>query len=253
MDFEQAKKEFETYLDGYDRLDDKINLKIVHTYGVVDCCQEIATRMGLSEEDVMLAKLIGLLHDIGRFEQLKRFNSFEPGTMDHAHYGAQILFSEGMIRRFVADNRWDEIICTAIRCHSDFAIEGVNDERQLLHAKIIRDADKLDNCRVKLEEAVETMLGISAEETGTYGITEEVWKCCEEETSVLAALRKTPMDYWISYVAYFYDVYFKETMEIILEHDYIRRIIKRIPYRNEDTAEKMNILERKLISHARSL
>ena len=27
------------------------------------------------------------------FEQIKRFDSFEPGTMEHAVYGAQLLFT----------------------------------------------------------------------------------------------------------------------------------------------------------------
>ena len=92
MDLQYAKKQFECYLNHYDRDDDKIRLKIVHTYGVVECSRQITQRMGLPEEDRQLAQLIGLLHDIGRFEQLKRYNSFEPNTMDHASFGVQILF-----------------------------------------------------------------------------------------------------------------------------------------------------------------
>lgn len=253
MDFEQAKSAFEAYLDGYDRTDEKIQLKIVHTYGVVDCCEEIARRMGLSEEDLMLAKLIGLLHDIGRFEQLKLYNSFEPGTMNHAKYGARILFEDGMIREFVREDRWDDIIRTAIDRHSDFAIEGVEDARTLMHAKIIRDADKLDNCRVKLEEKIETMLEVSPQETGACAISDEVWQYCLERKSILASVRKTPMDYWISYVAYFYDIYFKETMQIILELDYISRIVRRIPYSNRETAAKMETLERMLLTYAEGM
>ena len=98
MDIEHAKKAFERYLDQYDREDDKIKLKIVHTYGVVRCMNQITKKMGLSKEERKLAELIALLHDIGRFEQLKRFGSFEPGLMDHAAYGAEILFEELMIR-----------------------------------------------------------------------------------------------------------------------------------------------------------
>ena len=63
-DFDAAKAAFEAYLDEYDRADDKIHLKIVHTYGVVDAAEDIARRMGLGEEDVQLAKVIVLLHDI---------------------------------------------------------------------------------------------------------------------------------------------------------------------------------------------
>ena len=41
-DFDAAKAAFEAYLDEYDRADDKIHLKIVHTYGVVDAAEDIA-------------------------------------------------------------------------------------------------------------------------------------------------------------------------------------------------------------------
>lgn len=150
MDLSHAVRKFEEYLDHYDRDDDKIRLKITHTYGVVEYSRKIALRLGLPEEDVELAQIIGLLHDIGRFEQIKRFDSFEPATMDHAEFGVRILFEEGMIRQFLEKGDWDQIIETAVARHSDFRLEGIQDTRALLHAKIIRDADKLDNCRVKL-------------------------------------------------------------------------------------------------------
>ena len=35
IDIAHAKQEFEKYLDEYDREDEQIYLKIVHTYGVV--------------------------------------------------------------------------------------------------------------------------------------------------------------------------------------------------------------------------
>ena len=145
----------------------KIYLKIEHTYGVVKYAGEIAERMECSREDVELAELIGLLHDIGRFEQIRRFHSFEPGTMDHAVFGADLLFGEEkMIRRFVKDDKFDELIDVAIRKHSDFKLDGIHDTRTLFHAKLIRDADKLDNCRVKLEASIEAMLGVSEEAAG---------------------------------------------------------------------------------------
>ncbi|MGJ5624021.1 HD domain-containing protein [Mediterraneibacter gnavus] len=102
MDFYTAKRQFNNYLKDYDCHNDKIRLKIVHTYGVVKESTDISARMRLSEEDTTLAKMIALLHDIGRFEQLKRFDSFLPDTMDHAAYGVKILFNndngENLIR-----------------------------------------------------------------------------------------------------------------------------------------------------------
>ena len=48
MDFAQAKKIFAGYLKQYDTKNDKIRLKIVHTYGVVDAARLIAEGLGLS-------------------------------------------------------------------------------------------------------------------------------------------------------------------------------------------------------------
>ena len=145
MYYPLAQQEFESYLNGYDRENDRIKLKIIHTYGVVKQAEELAGRMHLSAEDTDLARLIALLHDIGRFEQLKRYDSFEPGTMDHAAYGVKVLFDEGMIRRFLPDDKWDSIIYTAIAHHSDYELPEISDPQTLLHAKLIRDEDKLDS------------------------------------------------------------------------------------------------------------
>ncbi|MGF0031460.1 HD domain-containing protein [Bariatricus sp. SGI.154] len=239
MDLQYAKEQFENYLNHYDRDDDKVRLKIVHTYGVVECSGEIAWRMRLSKEDTELAQLIGLLHDIGRFEQLKRFDSFEPDTMDHASFGVQILFDEGMIREFVKDDKWDDIIRIAIARHSDFKLEGIEDERTLMHARIIRDADKLDNCRVKLEDSVETILGVSAEEVGGMEISNEVMEQFRCKKSILSSTRRTKMDYWVSYLAYFFDINYEVSFELIHEQNYIDLLIDRIPYSNTETASKM--------------
>lgn len=186
MNFTKAKQVFSNYLKSFDTDDDKIRLKIVHTYGVVACSEEIATRMHLSKEDVELAKMIALLHDIGRFEQMRLYNSFDPGTMDHAAYGVKLLFEDGMITKFVEERSYDEIIKNAIAKHSDFQLEGIENERALLHAKAIRDADKLDNCRVKLEDSIETILDVSKEEVGRQEISEKVYQDCMAGKSVFS-------------------------------------------------------------------
>ena len=242
MDFEHVKAVFEEYLNGYDRENDKVKLKIVHTYGVIRCSEEIGRRMGLQAEDMELAKLIALLHDIGRFEQLKRFNSFEADTMDHATDGVQVLFEEGMIRQFIEEDTWDDVIRTAIAKHSDYELTGITDERTLLHARLIRDADKLDNCRVKLVASIEAMLGASEEAAGEGLISPAVWESCLRRESVLSADRQVPVDYWVSYLAQYYDINFPETCEIIEEEDYITRIADRLTYKEQDTRDKIRIL-----------
>lgn len=239
IDYNAARAVFENYLNSYDRKNDKVWLKIVHTYGVVAESTELAKRLHLGEEDTSLARIIALLHDIGRFEQLKRFDSFEPDTMDHAAFGVHLLFEEGKIRDFIKEPAWDSIIRTAIARHSDFKLEGISDQRELLHARLIRDADKLDNCRVKLEDSIETMLGVSPKEVGRSSITPEVMAQFMDHKSIYSPTRKTKMDYWLSYLAYFFDINFRATLTIIEERQYISRLIARIPYSDPKTAAQM--------------
>ena len=255
VDFNKARSVFEDYLDGYDRENDKVKLKITHTYGVVAQSTEIAGRMQLLGEDVELARIIALLHDIGRFEQLRRFDSFQPDTMDHASFGVHILFCEAeggqnkMIRCFVPEDTWDDVIRTAIAKHSDFILEGIGDRRALLHARIIRDADKLDNCRVKLTDEFETFLEASAEEVSNSEITPKVREDALAGKSILSADRVTPLDYWVSYLAYFYDLNFRESLDIVEENDYVRRLIHRIPYLHPESRSTMEELEARLIRY----
>lgn len=244
IDFTKAQYSFEHYLDAYDRTDDKINLKIIHTYGVMDYITELAQRMSLSDEDTDLAKIIALLHDIGRFEQLKRFDSFHVDTMDHASYGVELLFHEGMIRQFTDDSAYDAIIQEAIAQHSLYRLHNITDSRTLLHARLIRDADKLDNCRVKLEESIETLLDASDREVGQTAITPAVSDAFFRNECILSSERITKMDYWVSYIAYFYDINFKESLAIIAENDFVSRIVRRIPYENPETQAMMAKMER---------
>ena len=80
----------------------------------------------------------------------------------------ELLFGRRkLIRRFIEDDVWDPYIREAIARHSDHSVHDIADKDRLLYVQLIRDADKLDNCRVKLEEPVEVLLGCTAEEVGS--------------------------------------------------------------------------------------
>ena len=71
-------------------------------------------------------------------------------------------------------------------------------------------------------------------------------KSCLRKEAVSSPDRITSVDYWMSYVAQYYDLNFKETWQIMKEKNYISRIIKRLEYKDKDTREKMEILEQQM-------
>ena len=145
MDIEKIEKAFDKYVSKFNFKNDRINLKYHHTYRVAKQSRNIAISLGLDEENVNLAYLIGMLHDIGRFEQAKKYNTFNDFiSVDHADYGCKLLFEDGLIRKFIKDDKYDDIIYNSIHYHNKYEIGNNLDEDTLLHAMIIRDADKID-------------------------------------------------------------------------------------------------------------
>lgn len=244
INIEHAKNAFNKFIQQFNVDDPKISLKIRHTYYVMDACEYLAREMKLDKTNYDLAVLIGLLHDIGRFEQLKLFNSYDDNLICHAKCGIEVLFEQGHIRDFIDTDKYDNIIYQAIKNHSAYAIAPGLSEQELLHAKLIRDADKMDNYRVKRDDTIEALLDMSAKELGTYKISDHIFETFASHKTILKNDRKTPMDMWVSFLALFFDFNYAPSFKFILENDYINAIIDRIPYSNPDTATKMNEIKK---------
>lgn len=245
IDLVSAEKEFNNYTSRFKVDDNKVNIKIKHTYGVVQISGYIAEKLNLSIEDIELAKLIGLLHDIGRFEQAVRYDNYNDyDTMDHANFATKLLFEENLIRKFIVDNRYDSIIEKAIKNHNKFEIEeGLND-RELLHAKIIRDADKTDNFVVKQYQDFYSLFRKKEDDVAKEEITDVVWKEFLSEKTIITHHRKTSMDAWVSYLAWVYDYNFVPGLQYLKENNCIDKVIDRLEYKNEDTKEKMEYVRK---------
>ena len=141
-------KYFDEYVFNYDMQDPDINYKYYHSYRVMDIMEKLAIKLNLPKKDIELAKIIGLLHDIGRFEQDKLYNSFKDNKMDHGDYGIEVLNKTNIIKNTNIDSSDYIVVYKAIKNHNKFEIQENLSERELLFSKLIRDADRIDILRV---------------------------------------------------------------------------------------------------------
>lgn len=243
INIEKTKKAFKNFLEKYeDKEHVSFKLKVVHTYHVAEKAKEIAEKLNLSKEDIELAELIGILHDIGRFEELKITNELNNVKFNHAIHGSKMLFEEGMIREFIEDKQYDEIIKKAIENHSKLEIEEGLNERILLHSKIIRDADKLDNYRVKKEEKIEAIFPTKVrkrEDMEESLLSDKVYETVLNKKCVDIHDRITPLDFWVCILAFTFDLNFDVSYKIIQENDYINTLVDRFNYKDKETKERM--------------
>lgn len=246
MEFELAEKSFQEYLKNYDTNDGSIALKIKHTYEVVKKSEYIAKGLRLDKENIELAKTIALLHDIGRFEQIKEFGEFNDKKIEHAEFGVKVLFDNGLIRNFINEDKYDNIIYKAIYNHNKYKVEENLNEKELLQCKIIRDADKLDNFRVKEKEKLEDMFPkIYSEKTINYEtISEKVYEDFMQHKCIKLEDRKTIIDYWVCVIAFIFDLNFNISLQYVKENNYIDSLVGRIEYKNKNTKQKMEDIRR---------
>ena len=242
MNLINAEKEFEKYIEKYDSKNPKIDRKIKHSYRVIDVAEDIAKSLELTEENITLAKLIALLHDIGRFEQIKIYNTFsDKDSIDHADFGVKVLFEDNLIRNFIKEDRFDNIIYKSIKNHNKYKIEEGLSERELLHTKIIRDADKTDIFEVYIREIESNEDAIfNFNELPKQKISEKVLEAVKENRLVNSFDTVTEIDKYIRALAFIFDFNYKEGLEIVKNKKYIDRLINRI--RTDENSKILNFI-----------
>lgn len=244
IDHERAREAFAAYVAPYNPKNPLIALKIAHTYRVAAIAERIARASGLSPEDVDLAWLCGLLHDIGRFEQVRRWNTFrDAASTSHALLGCEVLWgprerlgtpidpepgspATPRIRDFVGDASEDELLRAAIAYHSDYRVPAELDERTRAFAELLRDADKIDILRTVETDAPETILGCDAATLLASGLSAEATRAFDERRCMRRDDRSEPVDFLVSFACFAFELAYPESRRIMLEQGYIFSLLK---------------------------
>ena len=213
---------FTEYVSNYDMDDYHIKYKYNHSIRVEKICEALARLLNFNDEDTYIIKTIGLLHDIGRFEQLKLTGQYNDTEFDHGAYGAMILFKEGLIEKINVDSKYYAIIEFAILNHNKYQISDTLDERKLMFAKLIRDADKIDIFDAYTYLHAYNITNIDDE------VTNEVAIQFKKRESINRKIRKTKADLLLSVVSFVFDINYKESLKIIYEQQYLDELFNQI-------------------------
>lgn len=238
IDIKKSKDEFMKYTNNYDIENENIERKIYHSLRVMEISKKIATNMGLENEKIELATLIGLLHDIGRFEQFKIYQTYSDlESIDHGDLGADILKQNNFIRNFIKEAKYDEIILKSVQNHNKYKIADDLNKEEKLFCKIVRDADKIDI----LYEAIEIFWKKGREEIQNDLISDKVYneflnkKLIKKDKN----MKKNSIDKLVLMLAFVFDINFHESLEILKKEDYLNKILNNFDFKRQDTKEKI--------------
>lgn len=237
MHRQQVEEVFRQYTSAYNADDPKIKLKIDHTFRVAMLAETIAKSVGGTDTD--LAWLCGMLHDIGRFEQVRRYHTFmDVDSVDHAVFGADLLFQEGLLERFVSDLPEEKrrILEVSIRNHSAYRVQEGLTEEEYNYCNILRDADKIDIFRVNCDTPLEKIYNVTTEKLRTAGVSKEVKQCYYGRTAVRRECRRTAADYVVAHICLVFELVYPISRQIAKEQGYVDRLLD-FSSRNAETQE----------------
>lgn len=240
---------FASYTSKYDITDSKIKLKVDHTYRVAYICEEIAKSLSLSEEDITFAWVCGMLHDIGRFEQVRRYGTFiDAKSIDHAQLGADLLFKEGLLEEMLGPFAGDidgVLLENAIRVHNVLRIpEGMTD-REKLFSNILRDADKVDILRVNYETPTVEIYNVSDEELRNAQVSEGARRAFDERRCVSREERKSVIDHIVGHICLTFELVFPISKKIAYEQGYLFKLLE-FESNNEETKKWFEYMKEKM-------
>ena len=214
---------FDEYVKNYDMSVEEIDYKYHHSYRVMENMVTIAKKLNLNKKDIELAKCIGILHDIGRFEQFSEYHTFKDIQIDHADYGVKAIKEKNILKHFNIDKEDYEVVYKAIKNHNKYSIENNLNERELLFSKMIRDADKLDIMYVLGEPKIRDFINEDGSE-----ISEKIKRDFYKDKIIKYSDIKTHGDRIPTYLAYIHDINFYITIKIIKDNKYIDKIYNRL-------------------------
>ncbi len=284
LDRPVVKRIFVEYVSPYNVQDDKIRLKIEHTYRVAALCEQIAKSLvksaGLTSNDVDMAWFLGMFHDIGRFEQVRRFGTFyDAESIDHAALSADITFGgeaedkkavdKAMGNRTIDDNSAEDnfgvfiadkvlaatngsvdmrIAELAIRNHNVYRLPDNLTERERMFCNILRDADKIDILKVCVEEPAEAVYGVTGEELKNCSVSDEVMQAFDREETILKALRITPIDKLIGHISLVFELVYHESRLTAVKQGYLDRLLK-FPTNDAKAQGQLEIIRQKMAEY----
>ncbi len=232
------KKWFHSYAKSYRSNDParqrNIDLKEKHTLRVCREITEISRDLGLNKDEQCLSEMIALFHDIGRFEQYARYNTFlDSRSLNHAEFGVKILREKGVLNPLDPSSR--ELILKAISYHNRATLPRHEDEACLFFSRLLRDADKLDIWRVVTEYYRHKANGggqnnaIELDLPDTPGVSYEVYRGLMAQKIVDIRSMENLNDFKLLQVGWVYDVNFVPTFRRLRQKGYLDVIRKTIP------------------------
>jgi hypothetical protein len=224
---------------------ENIILKEKHT---VQVCKEIlgiGRSLRLRHDELYVAEIIALLHDIGRFEQYKIYRTFADGkSVNHAELGVEVLQKNRILDD--VNEVTKKLVLKTVKYHNYASLPENETDECIFFTKLLRDADKLDIYRVVTEYYIKKQNGIQNKTIeldlpNTTDISADVCKSLLNKKIVNIRDIKNLNDFKLLQIGWIFDINFSYTFCNVKSRRYIEIIRETLP-NTKQTTDIFNII-----------
>lgn len=229
-------------------IQDGLELKEKHSLRVCGEILDIGSKLNLSQNNLRIAETVALFHDIGRFEQFSRYQTFaDRKSENHGELGVKVLKQENVLG--ILEKDLQELILKAILYHNRLKIPENENSTCLFFSKLIRDADKLDiynlvSAYYYLDNSEKKNSAIELDLPDKPEISEEVLSALRHGNVVSNRALKSMNDFKLLQMGWIYDINFQPTFQLIYKRNYLQKIRNALP-----PIEEMDNIYAKLTSY----
>lgn len=191
--------------------------KVEHSFRVKDFAMSIAESLNFSEEDKRLVYKASLLHDIGRFEQFKRYHNFRDRDNEyHGDIGVKVLLNNNLIDKFAENSFERKTILKVCKYHG--TMDELGDSKKDTIIKIVRDSDKIDI----LNSALKGEIVLHIENANVSDYAKETFN---NHTLLNLKEMATPADRFVVWLCFTFDFNFKYTFKYLKDTKLLDKLI----------------------------
>jgi len=207
-------------------------LKREHIHRVVNYSELLAKSIECEDDVLLLSKLAALLHDIGRFDQFQKYQTFNDFiSEDHAEIAVQLINAHKWLKDLSEENQTNLI--KAVSFHNKIAIPKNERPEVTLLSQILRDADKLDILDLAVKEYSNqnknrnNSFTLDLENSST--ISKLIAKSFIAEKLPNKSDMKTITDFKLIQMAFVFDLNLRESFSIVNKKGYLKQLFETMP------------------------
>ena len=232
-----------------------LNRKRDHSYRVTETALQIGKKLNLNYTNIVLLNLVSLFHDLGRFIQFKKYQTYDDSiSKNHSILSVNVIDETGILSDF--NDSEIKLIKKCILLHNEKELPKNLTEQEFLITSILRDADKIDYFKgmvdiiPNLPKDEQKVFYSNKDESNI--ISDNVYNKIMNKEIISNSEIKTKLDKQVRAIGFITsDINYKESLNIILDNNYLERIYELLP-KNEKVINIYNMTKSYILKQTKN-